>query len=57
MTENISNSNPDGLEIGTQAPDFTVTDVRTGQTFNLKQALTSHRGILINFYRILYKHI
>jgi hypothetical protein len=51
MTENLNNPNPDGLEIGTQAPDFTVTDVRTGQDFNLTQELKSHRGILINFYR------
>ena len=51
MTENLNNPNPDGLEIGTQAPDFTVTDVRTGQEFNLTQELKSHRGILINFYR------
>ena len=51
MTGNFNNLNPDGLEVGSEAPDFTVTDVRTGQTFNLKQALESHRGILINFFR------
>jgi peroxiredoxin len=51
MTENLDKPNPDGLEVGLEAPDFTVIDIKTGQTFNLKQALKSHRGILINFYR------
>lgn len=51
MTENLDNSNPDGLEVGTEAPDFTVTNVLNDQSFNLKEALKSHRGVLINFYR------
>lgn len=51
MTENLDNSNPDGLEVGTEAPDFTVTNVQNDQSFNLKEALKSHRGVLINFYR------
>lgn len=50
MSENNRYPSDKGLSIGTQAPEFSTTDV-DGNKMVLKNILENHNGLLIDFFR------